>query len=184
MCVLLGGLRPVARVSGLNAPLSPIRRGRELWSPTGSPPVQAGYDVLRRDMGDMPVTAAPLVQRQQHGAISYYSSEHEALPHVVKFSGGRSSAMMTFRLAEAGALRPERGDVVLFANTSAEHPGTYAFTRECKERLEREYRLPFPLVRVLHRRRRVAWGVYAPALLSTRAQQSLGGGPRRLQVGR
>ena len=94
-------------------------------------------------MGDMPVTAAPLVQRQQHGAISYYSSEHEALPHVVKFSGGRSSAMMTFRLAEAGALRPERGDVVLFANTSAEHPGTYAFARECKERLEREYGLPF-----------------------------------------
>ena len=51
--------------------------------------------------------------------------------------------MMTFQLAEAGVLRPDRGDVVLFANTSAEHPGTYAFTNECKERLEREYGLPF-----------------------------------------
>ena len=89
------------------------------------------------------MTPAPPVKRQRQGAISYYSPEHEALPHVVKFSGGRSSAMMAFQLAELGALRRERGDVVLFANTSAEHPGTYAFARECKERLEREYGLPF-----------------------------------------
>ena len=46
-------------------------------------------------------------------------------------------------LAEAGLLKPERGDVVLFANTSAEHPGTYAFAAECKRRLEREFGIPF-----------------------------------------
>ena len=89
------------------------------------------------------MTSAPVVQQRQQATISYYSSDHEDLPHVVKFSGGRSSAMMTLRLAEAGALRPERGDVVLFANTSAEHPGTYAFARKCKEHLEREHGLPF-----------------------------------------
>ena len=50
---------------------------------------------------------------------------------------------MAFLLAEGGLLRPERGDVILFANTSAEHPATYDFARECKERLERDFGLPF-----------------------------------------
>ncbi len=50
---------------------------------------------------------------------------------------------MAFELARSGALRPERGDIVLFANTSAEHPGTYEFAAECKRRLEREHGLPF-----------------------------------------
>ena len=76
-------------------------------------------------------------------AIAYRSPAHADMPHVVKFSGGRSSAALTFRLAEFGQLRPERGDVVLFANTSAEHPGTYEFVRECKRRLERDHGLPF-----------------------------------------
>ena len=65
------------------------------------------------------------------------------MPHVLKFSGGRSSAALAFLLAEAKLLRPERGDVVLFANTSAEHPGTYSFARECKGRLEGDFGLPF-----------------------------------------
>ena len=51
--------------------------------------------------------------------------------------------MMTLQLADSGALQPDRGDVVLFANTSAEHPGTYEFARICKERIEGEYGLPF-----------------------------------------
>lgn len=68
---------------------------------------------------------------------------HECLPHVVKFSGGRSSATLAFLLAEAGLLKPERGDVVLFANTSAEHPATYSFARECKRRLEGDFGVPF-----------------------------------------
>ena len=45
-------------------------------------------------------------------------------------------------LAEAGALDPKRGDVVLFANTSAEHPGTWDFAAECSDRFERAYGLP------------------------------------------
>ena len=67
---------------------------------------------------------------------------HEALPHIVKFSGGRSSAVLAILLAESGVLRPERGDVVLFANTSAEHGETYSFARHCKRHLEREFGLP------------------------------------------
>lgn len=68
---------------------------------------------------------------------------HEHLPHVLKFSGGRSSAALAFLLAERDLLRPERGDVILFANTSAEHPATYEFARECKQRLEGDFGLPF-----------------------------------------
>ena len=33
--------------------------------------------------------------------------------------------------------------MILFANTSAEHPGTYRFVRECQIRLERDHGLPF-----------------------------------------
>ena len=75
--------------------------------------------------------------------IPYRRADHALLPHIVKFSGGRSSAALAFKLAESGALDPSRGDVILFANTSAEHPGTYDFTAECKRRLERDYGLPF-----------------------------------------
>ena len=76
-------------------------------------------------------------------SIRYWRAEHASLPHIVKFSGGRSSATLAFKLAEAGLLNPARGDVVLFANTSAEHPGTYKFAAECKRRLEGEFGLPF-----------------------------------------
>lgn len=75
-------------------------------------------------------------------ALQYRRRRHSALPHVVKFSGGRSSAALTCMMAEAGLLQAERGDVVLFANTSAEHPGTYTFTAECKRRLEQDFGLP------------------------------------------
>ena len=71
------------------------------------------------------------------------AKQHESFPHVVKFSGGRSSAALVFLLAEAGLLDPDRGDVILFANTSAEHPATYRFARECKLRLEQDFGLPF-----------------------------------------
>lgn len=74
--------------------------------------------------------------------IAYRTAEHEALPHIVRFSGGRSSAAMAFLLSEEGLLRSERGDLVLFANTTAEHPGTYAFARECTRRLEGDFGLP------------------------------------------
>lgn len=74
--------------------------------------------------------------------IRYRHPRHRDLTHIVKFSGGRSSATMALRMAEAGLLLPERGDVVLFANTSAEHPGTYTFAAECKRRLEHDYGIP------------------------------------------
>lgn len=73
----------------------------------------------------------------------YESLNHEDLPHVVKFSGGRTSGMMLFVLLESGLLKAERGDVVLFNNTSAEHPKTYDFVRRCKQVVEREYGIPF-----------------------------------------
>ena len=90
-------------------------------------------------------TALPTVQLRDlpPPPILSRATEHEQLPHVLKFSGGRSSSALAFLLAEAQLLRPERGDVVLFANTSAEHPGTYAFARECKRRLEDDFGLPF-----------------------------------------
>ena len=37
---------------------------------------------------------------------------------------------------------PARGDVVLFANTSAEHPGTWEFAAKCCDRLEQDFGLP------------------------------------------
>ena len=40
-------------------------------------------------------------------------------------------------------MNAERGDVVVFNNTSAEHPKTYEFVRQCKEIVEREYKIPF-----------------------------------------
>ena len=77
------------------------------------------------------------------GPLEYREAEHADLPHIVSFSGGRSSAVMALMAAEEGLLNPERGDLILFANTSAEHPGTYDFAARCKEQLETEYGLPF-----------------------------------------
>lgn len=68
---------------------------------------------------------------------------NENRPHVVKFSGGRSSGMMLIKLLEANELNAERGDVVVFNNTSAEHPATYAFTKRCKEYCESKFGIPF-----------------------------------------
>ena len=74
--------------------------------------------------------------------MRYRNPSHESLPHVVKFSGGRSSAALVLEMATAGALSAERGDVVLFANTSAEHPRTYEFAARCCDEIEREFGLP------------------------------------------
>lgn len=65
------------------------------------------------------------------------------LPHIVKFSGGRSSGMMLMELLSQNALQPKRGDVVVFNNTSAEHPETYKFTRKMKALTEEKYNIPF-----------------------------------------
>ena len=81
--------------------------------------------------------------RKLLGPMVYRHPSHATLPHVVSFSGGRSSAALLFMAAEEGLLDASRGDVVLFANTSAEHPGTYEFAAECKRRIEADFGLPF-----------------------------------------
>lgn len=69
-------------------------------------------------------------------SFRYRAKRHNQLPHVVKFSGGRSSGMLLFALLENGFLNQQRGDVVVFNNTSCEHPETYRFVAECKRRVE------------------------------------------------
>ena len=73
----------------------------------------------------------------------YAAKVHAEVPHVVKFSGGRSSGMLLFVLLESGLLQRERGDVVVFNNTSAEHPETYQFVSLCKSIVEEHYGIPF-----------------------------------------
>ena len=72
----------------------------------------------------------------------YRAKQHRALPHVVKFSGGRSSGLLLFTLLENGLLDHDRGDVIVFNNTSAEHPDTYRFVRDCMH-AARRYGIPF-----------------------------------------
>lgn len=64
-------------------------------------------------------------------------------PHIVKFSGGRSSAMMLIQLLEDNKLDAKRGDVIVFNNTSAEHSATYDFVRSIKKLAEQKYNIPF-----------------------------------------
>ena len=73
----------------------------------------------------------------------YEASGHNELPHVVKFSGGRSSGMLLFMLLENGLLNQKRGDVIVFNDTSAEHPETYTFAAMCKRIAEAQYGIPF-----------------------------------------
>lgn len=75
--------------------------------------------------------------------LAYDQEEHQQWPHVVKFSGGRSSAMMLMGLLYGRQLRRSRGDVVIFNNTSAEHPATYAFAATCKQITEERFNIPF-----------------------------------------
>lgn len=64
-------------------------------------------------------------------------------PHVVKFSGGRSSGMMLMNMLKNNQLDSKRGDVIIFNNTSAEHSATYEFTRKIKKLAEKKYNIPF-----------------------------------------
>ena len=73
---------------------------------------------------------------------AYRREEHREWPHVVKFSGGRSSAFMLLALLKSCVLKPSRGDVILFNNTSAEHPATYRFAAICKRIAEDRYNIP------------------------------------------
>ena len=53
--------------------------------------------------------------------------------------------MLLFTLLENCILNAERGDVIVFNNTSCEHPYTYNFVRECKS-ISEEYGIPFFMV--------------------------------------
>ncbi len=81
--------------------------------------------------------------RDKEHRLRYEVKEHAKQPHVLKFSGGRSSGMLLFLLLKNSILKPERGDVIVFNNTSAEHPATYEFVRECKQIAEEQYGVPF-----------------------------------------
>ena len=74
--------------------------------------------------------------------LHYFKEYHKKLPHIVKFSGGRSSGFLLLNMLERGYLNSSRGDVVIFNNTSAEHPKTYEFVRKCKYECEK-YDIPF-----------------------------------------
>lgn len=74
--------------------------------------------------------------------LRYRAKRHRELPHVVKFSGGRSSGMLLFALLENRVLDADRGDVIVFNNTACEHPGTYRFTYDCMQASSR-YGVPF-----------------------------------------
>ena len=91
------------------------------------------------------------------GAPVYRSAGHAGLVHVVKFSGGPSSGAMVLSLARRGALRAGRGDVVLFANTTAEHPATYDIAAEVCDELEEKHAIPMDRMPIhrSHRLRRL-----------------------------
>ena len=102
-----------------------------------------------RDVPPLVALGAREVQRKQRSRqgqgkhrLRYRSKRHASMPHVVKFSGGRSSAMLLFVLLENGLLDRDRGDVIVFNNTSAEHPATYRFVRDCMV-AARRYGIPF-----------------------------------------
>jgi len=76
----------------------------------------------------------------------YIDKYHSKIPHIVKFSGGRSSGALLFEMLKEGLLQASRGDVIVFNNTSAEHQKTYEFVRECKKRCEEEYDIPFFII--------------------------------------
>jgi 3'-phosphoadenosine 5'-phosphosulfate sulfotransferase (PAPS reductase)/FAD synthetase len=75
--------------------------------------------------------------------FQYEAKSHIDLPHIVKFSGGKTSGMLLFTLLEGGLLDAKRGDAIVFNNTGAEHPSTYEFVKECKEVVESKYNIPF-----------------------------------------
>ena len=75
--------------------------------------------------------------------LAYDQDVHSTWPHVVKFSGGRSSALMLLGLLYGKQLRPSRGDVIVFNNTSVEHPATYQFAARCKRIAENRFNIPF-----------------------------------------
>ena len=82
------------------------------------------------------------IKRKNGIGFQYLDPDHRQLPHVIKFSGGRSSGLMLLMLLNKKMLKAHRGDVVMFTNTSAEHPATYDFVKKMKKFTE-EHGIPF-----------------------------------------
>ena len=141
-------LKVVAAEKSMSRSLSPATPTRDVQDPSGDgvtglgPWAMRGVPRLRVDRSSRAskrtVRESPTMPR-----FRYRARGHLDLPHVVKFSGGRSSGMLLFLLLENGLLQRERGDVVVFNNTSCEHPETYRFAARCKEIVETHYRIPF-----------------------------------------
>ncbi len=104
-------------------------------------------DVDIKNVPNLIISQNSLTQPTQYDlkekfCFRYRSKIDKELPHIVKFSGGRSSGMLLFTLLHNGILDRARGDVILFNNTSAEHPETYRFVADCM-RASRQYGIPF-----------------------------------------
>lgn len=128
----------MAAVKGTTTAKSPVRRK----APARSTPISdAPKLVVSKRLRRTPEAHDP----QREYQFLYLDKYHAELPHVVKFSGGRSSGMLLLTLLANGILKSERGDVVVFNNTSSEHPRTYEFVRECKTATE-HHGIPFFLV--------------------------------------
>lgn len=112
-----------------------------------SPGISRMTDFTLRDVPKLKVSRQPRELPLSHDPTKehlfrYKAKKHQSLPHVMKFSGGRSSGLLLFTLLENRLLDPDRGDVIVFNNTSAEHPDTYRFVRDCM-RAARKYEIPF-----------------------------------------
>ena len=94
--------------------------------------------LIIRDQGNSRVSIEDPNLRQ----LRYRAKYHRDLPHIVKFSGGRTSGMLLFMLLENKILDQSRGDVIIFNNTACEHPETYRFAKDCKD-ASRKYGIPF-----------------------------------------
>ena len=115
-------------------PSSSLEQTSSHESVHGIPKLKLVPGLRSKDAGHNPYKVYP---------FQYEAKSHGEFPHVVKFSGGKTSGMMLFTLLEAGLLKAERGDVVVFNNTAAEHPETYKFVQKCKDIVEGKYGIPF-----------------------------------------
>lgn len=86
-----------------------------------------------------------VIKKVKSMLISHSEEKKMLIPRVVRFSGGRSSAMMLERLLQKDELKAWRGDCVVFCNTSAEHSETYNFVRRMKHITE-EQGIPFFMI--------------------------------------
>ncbi len=61
-------------------------------------------DVPRLTLSKRPSASPPKHDPDKEYHFRYRAKKHRSLPHVVKFSGGRSSGMLLFTLLENGLL--------------------------------------------------------------------------------